>query len=214
MEEIHKIKIYGSKITVIIIYIGTFNREENMRYFKKIEGERIYLSPINPDDAEKYTEWFNNLKLTVNLLQSNMLISPGKEKEILEKLAKEGYNFAIIEKENDMLLGNCSLMDIDHVHRISELGIFIGDENYHNKGYGTEALNLLLDYAFNILNLKNVMLKVHAFNKRAVKCYQKVGFKKIGHRRSAFEIAGKRHDEILMDILKEEFEGKLDQLVD
>ncbi|MGM0602913.1 MAG: GNAT family N-acetyltransferase [Bacillota bacterium] len=185
-----------------------------MRYFKKVEGERIYLSPINPDDAEKYTEWFNDLELTVNLLQSNMLISPGKEKEILEKLSKEGYNFAIVEKENDRLLGNCSLMDVDHVHRTSELGIFIGDKDYHSKGYGTEALNLLLDYAFNILNLKNVMLKVHAFNKRAVKCYRKVGFKVIGKRRSAFEIAGKRHDEILMDILKEEFEGRLSRLVD
>lgn len=68
-------------------------------------------------------------------------------------------------------------MDISYKNRIGTVGIFIGDENNRSNGYGTEALKLLLDYGFNYLNLNNIMLAVKSFNERAIKCYEKVGFK-------------------------------------
>jgi RimJ/RimL family protein N-acetyltransferase len=85
------------------------------------------------------------------------------------------------------------------------VGIFIGEKSYWNRGYGEEALRLLMDYAFNLLNLNNLMLNVYAFNSRAINCYKKIGFKEVGRRRQARRIQGKSYDIIYMDILAEEF---------
>ncbi len=185
-----------------------------MKYFKKIVGERVYLSPVNPEDNEKYVEWLNNLELSLNLTMATKVISLSQEKEILENMSKEGYNFAIVESENDQLIGNCGLMDVDFIHGTAELGIFIGDSEYWNNGYGTETINLILDYGFNILNLNNIMLKVHSFNKRALKCYEKCGFKEIGKRRNAFIVGDNKYDDIFMDILADEFEGSIPDILD
>ena len=179
-----------------------------MRYFKKLIGDRIYLSPINKEDFEKYTEWINDLEISMNLGNAHQIYTLHKEKEFLEEVSEN--SFAIILKENDQLIGNCGLIDVEQVTKKAELGIFIGEKEYLNRGYGTEAIKLLLDYGFNLLNLHNIMLEVFSFNKRAISCYKKVGFKEIGRRREAREIAGKKYDEVFMDILATEFtEGKI-----
>ena len=75
-------------------------------------------------------------------------------------------------------------------------------------GYGTEALTLLLDYGFNILSLRSVMLGVFSFNEQAIECYRKVGFREIGRRRQCRLVGGGQwHDGVLMDILSEEFQA-------
>lgn len=176
-----------------------------MKYFKKIEGERIYLSPMNEEDYEKYTAWINDLEISLNLGNAHQIYTLTKEKEILKEISEN--SFAIIEKKNDKLIGNCGLIDIEHVTRKAELGIFIGEKEYWDKGFGTEAIKLLLDYGFNLLNLHNIMLEVFSFNKRAIKVYKKIGFKEIGRRREAREIAGKKYDEVFMDILSHEFDA-------
>lgn len=175
-----------------------------MKYFKKLKGEKCYLSPINANDVEQYTEWLNDLEISGNLSMANLNISLNTEKEALEKLIK-GHNYAIIDQKKDELLGNCSLASINYRNGTAELGIFIGDKNYRNKGYGTEAINLLLSYAFNHLNLKNIILRVLSSNKGAINCYKKCGFKMIGKRRKAITQNMKEYDIIYMDILVEDF---------
>lgn len=115
--------------------------------------------------------------------------------------------FAIVDADNDKLIGNCSIFRINERNRKAEVGIFIGDKNYWSKGYGTEALSLLIDYAFNVLNLNNIMLEVFGYNKRAINSYKKVGFKEIGRRREAIIFASEKHDEIYMDIIASEFKS-------
>lgn len=185
-----------------------------MRYFKKIVGERVYLSPINIDDAEKYTEWINNLEISINLGNASEIYSLEKEKETLEKISKEGYNFAIVDLNKDEIIGNCGLIDVNMKNRTAELGIFIGNKNYWSKGFGRESINLLLNYGFNILNLNNIFLRVYSFNKRAINCYKKCGFKEIGRRRQSYIVGNKKYDDIYMDILANEFDGKIDELLD
>ena len=85
------------------------------------------------------------------------------------------------------------------------MGIVIGEKAYWSKGYGREAIGLLLDYAFNILNLNSVMLGTFAYNERALRCYRAVGFREIGRRRQAHIVGNRRFDAVLMDILAEEF---------
>lgn len=184
-----------------------------LRYFKKIVGEKLYLSPINMDDVEKFTEWVNDLSVTINLVLSPYIFSLEKEKEALERLNKEGCAFSIINLSNDELIGNCGLLKVNQINRTAEAGIFIGNKGYWNKGYGTEALSLLLDYAFNLLNLNSIFLRVHSFNIRAIQCYKKCGFKEIGIRREAYIVGDKKYDQIYMDILASEFEGKIPELI-
>jgi len=180
-----------------------------MPYFRKIVGERLYLSPVSGDEAEKYTRWINDLETSMYLLPAPRVISLEKEREILELIQKEGHNFAIVQKDNDELIGNCGLMNTDLVQRTSELGIFIGEKKQRGKGYGTEALRLLLDFSFNLLNLHSVYLRFRSFNVGGKKCYEKVGFKEIGRRRECVLIGGTYYDEIYMDLLADEFEGKI-----
>lgn len=179
-----------------------------MKYYKKLSGEKVYLSPICVEDAEKYCEWLNDFEVARNLLIFRDQLSLEREKIFLQDMTKNNAQiFGIILQENDQLIGNCSIFKVNHHNRKAEVGIFIGNKNFWGKGYGTEALSLLIDYGFNILNLNNIMLEVFSFNERALKSYKKVGFKEIGRRRQGIIIAGKKYDEILLDILAEEFES-------
>jgi len=179
-----------------------------MKYFKKLIGKKCYLSPITVEDAEQYCEWLNDFEIASNLLIFSQQLSLEKERVILQDMIKNNSQiFAIVNLETDKLLGNCSIFRINQRNRKAEVGIFIGDKKYWNKGYGSEAFTLLLDYGFNILNLNNIMLEVFSFNKQAFHSYEKIGFKVIGHRREALQIAGKKYDEILMDILASEFKS-------
>ena len=176
-----------------------------MKYFKKLLGEKIYLSPRNVDDVEKFTEWLNDFETTDYLGRSGALVTIEAEKEYLEKHINEEATFGIIELKTDKLIGSISLEKINYISRRATLGVFIGDKEARNKGYGTEAIRLILDYGFNYLNLNNIKLDVMEFNKRAIACYKKCGFKEYGRRRKAEFTNGKYYDRISMDILAEEF---------
>lgn len=175
-------------------------------YFKKIEGKRVYLSPMCVEDAEKYVKWMNDFKVTDGLNGSKNLVTVESEREWIEKNNKDGnFQFAIVKQENDELIGNCSLHNLDLINGRATVGIFIGDKENRGKGYGSEALELLLSYGFNHLNLNNIMLTVYSFNEPAIFCYKKVGFKEIGRRREAYFKNNERYDEIYMDIIRSEF---------
>ncbi|HWT76258.1 MAG TPA: GNAT family protein [Mobilitalea sp.] len=172
-----------------------------MRYFKKLVGKQVYLSPMNVDDVETYVKWLNDFNVTNGVGNSCRVISLESEKEWLKHNSGQ-YQFAIVRLEDDELIGNCGIHEVDQLRQCADVGLFIGDEDNRNKGYGGEALNLLLDYCFDYLNLNNVMLKVFSFNERAINCYRKVGFREIGRRRESYYLKGKFHDEVFMDILK------------
>lgn len=176
------------------------------RYYKKITGAKCYLSPISLQDADYFTEWLNDFSVTLNLGMTGEIITYEKEKELLEKLSRS-YVFAILDKDSNKLIGSAGLHNIDFINGNAEFGINIGDKNFWNRGYGTDACRLLLDFSFNILNLHHVHLRVLSFNQRAIKCYEKVGFKQIGKYSQFRKIGGERFDMILMEILSSSFEG-------
>ena len=146
-----------------------------MKYFKKLLGDRIYLSPRSIEDAEKFTEWMNDFEVTDYTGRSGQILSLQGEKNYLEGNSNPEATFSIITLDDDKLIGTVGLERIDHLHRTATLGIFIGDKDYLSKGYGTEAIRLLLDYGFNYMNLHSVKLHLLSFNERALKCYKKCG---------------------------------------
>jgi len=186
-----------------------------MAYFRKISGKKCYLSPCQPADALKWAEWLNDLEVTLPL-GDEAYIPAGVESlrtDIEEIITKQQQVFSIVDAENDRLIGRCLLFNIDPVNRSAMLGIFIGEKAYWGKGYGQEATRLLLDYGFNLLNLHNIMLGVFSFNERAIQAYRKVGFKEMGRRREARIIGDRKFDVVFMDMLADEFKGKITNLI-
>ena len=175
------------------------------KYFKKLIGERIYLSPRNNEEIEKFTEWLNDFEVTDYTGRSAYITTLEGEKKYFEENIDKNYNFFIVTLDNDKLIGTVGLENYDAINRTATLGIFIGDKEYRSQGYGAEAIKLILDYGFNYLNLNNIKLDLMSFNERALKCYQKCGFKEYGRRRKCKFINGKCYDTIEMDILAEEF---------
>ena len=175
-----------------------------VKYLPKMEGELVFLSPLFLDDAERYAAWLNDLRTTRYLTLASVQVSVHGERDALERLSKE-HNYAIVERAGGGLLGSCGLMDVDHLNRTAEIGIFIGEEAMRGKGFGTEALRLLADYAFNILNIQNLMLRTYDYNERGIRSYVKAGFREVGRRRKARFYGGEYYDEIFMDLLATEF---------
>jgi len=182
-----------------------------MRYFEKLSGERLFLSPMNPDDAGQYTKWLNDPAVAVNLGMYPKMLSLPAEKKYLEGLAdRASHDFAIVLRNEDggRLIGNISLVDMgSNIDRTATLGLFIGDEENRGRGYGAEAIRLILGYGFSTLNLHNIQLHLNSDNARALACYKKVGFKEFGRRRESKFHSGRYVDQIYMDILDSEFAG-------
>jgi RimJ/RimL family protein N-acetyltransferase len=175
-----------------------------MKYTKQLIGKKCYLSPPSLDDAALYCQWLNDLNIS-RFLEPSFSLTVEEEAEILKNLHKENKLFGIHDINNDKLIGSCGLHEIHAVNQTAMFGIFIGDAGYRNKGIGTEAASLCLDFAFHVLNLHNVYLYVYDYNKRAMASYRKIGFQVAGKRREGRYFAGKRHDIIIMDILRSEF---------
>ena len=135
-----------------------------MMYFKKLVGDRIYLSPkgASDEEIEKFTEWMNDFKVTDYTGRSGQITTLVGEKDWLENSAKnnENRNFNIVDLNNDKLVGAIGLEHFNWIQRSAVLGIFIGDENYRSNGYGTEAIKLLLEYGFKYLNLHSIRLNI------------------------------------------------------
>ena len=176
-----------------------------MKYFKKLVGDRIYLSPRNTEDLEKFTEWMNDFQITDYTGRSGMLVTLDSEKKYLEENSAPQATFVIVTLDKNEMIGTVGLERINDIHRTATLGIFIGNKEYWNNSYGTEAIRLILDYGFNYMNLHSVKLELMSFNERALKCYKKCGFKEAGRIRESRYINGKYYDTIFMDILKSEF---------
>lgn len=179
-----------------------------MKYYKKMCGERLYLSPVNSDEVDAYLKWMNEDKtLAVNFGQYPLMVSSKNDLNWLYEPPKNMHRFAIVLYDNDELIGNISLHNIDHLNRNAFIGIFIGGEENRNKGYGAEAIRLILDYGFKTMNMHSINLTVHADIVAGIKCYEKVGFREVGRLPEVFFINGKYVDKIYMSILESEFKG-------
>ena len=182
-----------------------------MQYFKKLIGDRIFLSPVGTsnEEVEKFTEWMNDFQVTDYIGRSGNITTIIGERDWLENSSKntESRIFDIIELKDNKLIGVISLENFNWIERSAVLGVFIGDRNFRNNGYGPEAINLLLEYGFEYLNLHSISLELLSINERAHKCYLKCGFKDTGCNREQVFLNGKYYDKLHMDILENEFTG-------
>lgn len=181
-----------------------------MNYVNKLDGNRIFLSLSQKKDLYLYNEWLNDFEINLTFGRSHFTFNEEKQAEYIEDYnnSYDKFFFVIVKKgklaENEQAIGIGLLYDVDFVLGKATLGLLL-DKSFQSNGYGKEATNLLLEFAFNILNLNNVMLYAIDFNEKAIAMYESFGFKTIGRRRETYPINNKVYDEVYMDILKKEF---------
>lgn len=119
----------------------------------------------------------------------------------------DSVSLAIVLKKGNHFIGVAGLIHIDAIHRRAELAILIGEEKYWSKGFGSEAIEAILTYGFQRLNLNMVYLGVIHTNERAIRCYEKLGFSHDGVIREKYLIDGRYCDCIMMSLLQREWKG-------
>ncbi len=169
-------------------------------------GERIYLRPLEMSDVPACLRWINDPEVTRTLMIYTPL-NEIREREWFERHYKDDREIilAVALKANDQHVGNAGLHRIEWKNRQGELGIMIGERDEWDKGYGSEAIELILRYGFERLNLHRIYLRVYANNPRAIRCYERAGFQREGTQRESHFAEGKYWDTLMMGILAREW---------
>lgn len=172
-------------------------------------GKLVKLRAYKEEDIEFATEFINDEETKKFLCIGIPFPMTKVEEESWVKSRKAGadftYDFAIENLGNGKYIGGCSINQTDLKNRNCTIGIMIGDKACWSKGYGTDALNILVKFIFEELNMEKVKLSVFEFNERAKKCYEKIGFKEEGILKKEIYRNGKYYDEIIMAIFKEDW---------
>jgi RimJ/RimL family protein N-acetyltransferase len=155
--------------------------------------------------SSRDSEYIRLLDTTESRLWSLKKIKEWLEKD-LEKESPTTFNFFIRALEGDRLIGFVGLGGVQGSQGDAWMSIGLGDRQDWGKGYGTDALQVLLRYAFTELNLHRVSLAVFEYNPRALRSYEKAGFRIEGCQRKMTQREGRRWDGILMGILRDEWE--------
>ena len=171
-------------------------------------GERVRLRPLERGDLPRFVRWFADPEVRWHL-SIYLPFSLAQEEQwfdgLLDRLKSEQTVLMAIETTDGVLIGNVGLDAINWKNRNAELGIVIGEKEYWNQGYGTDAIRTMLQVAFGQMNLHRVFLRVDADNPRGIRCYEKVGFRLEGTYREAAYRDGAYRDQHMMGILETEF---------
>jgi len=175
-----------------------------------ITGKRIVLGPVDPEDAPAYWAWVNDPRVRC-FLNRPFPVSVEEERQRVNSLlgAGDAVGFGIHTREDGRLIGRTAIRGIHPVNRSGVFTIFIGDPGFWSRGYGSEATALTTVYAMEVLNLNRLELEVFAYNDRALRCYEKLGYQKEGTRRDAKFHEGEYHDAVTMSVLAREWKGDL-----
>ena len=176
-----------------------------------IYGERIRLRAITRSDLPFFVEWLNDPEVTRGLMHFLPFSMEDEEGwfEGMRKVPQEEHPLVIdiCSEEGWEPIGDCGLFSINWRIRQAEFGIVIGAKQHWNKGYGTEALTLIIQHGFHTLNLNRIYLRVYANNPRAIRSYEKAGLSVEGRLRQGHYDEGQYIDVILMSILRSEWQN-------
>jgi diamine N-acetyltransferase len=176
-----------------------------------VSGERAALGSLEREHLARLSRWFNDPEVRRGLAHRG-IVNEDAETAWYERMTAAAGEprptevaFAIHDAADGELVGVCGLENIDHNFSRADFGIFLGQRR--GAGIGADATRLVLDWAFTIIGLHNVMLESYEFNDQAIRAYERAGFQVIGRRRDAVRALGRRWDSVLMDATAEGFYG-------
>jgi RimJ/RimL family protein N-acetyltransferase len=174
-----------------------------------IYGKRIRLRAPEREDIPRFVQWLNDPEVRRGLL-FYMPMSLGEEENWFDSMlarppAEHPMVIEIRQEDYWLAIGNCGVHQIDWRCRSAIVGIFIGEKQFWNQGYGSETMELLLEHAFNTLNLNRISLDVYENNLGAIRAYEKAGFVLEGRKRQAMYQDGEYLDILQMSVLRDEW---------
>lgn len=183
-----------------------------------IIGEKVALGPVQKSMLASFLRWANDFTVTS---MSGEPLRPVNREQIEQRFTRHpqeehagSVDFAIYERASMQVIGSTTLMNIDNMQRTARYVIVIGEKSCWGKGYGTETTMLMLDYAFTVLGLHNIILKTFGYNERAMRAYTRAGFRVMGRQREAARLGDQVYDIIFMDCLATEFRSPLKKVIE
>jgi RimJ/RimL family protein N-acetyltransferase len=169
-------------------------------------GEKVRLRAFREEDTDRFVEWESDLETRL-LMDDGIPFPPQPDKlrSLPETLAsgEDAFLFAV-ETLDGEFIGSLAVFDINWHHRFARIGISIG-KPHQGKGYGSDAIRIWARFAFRQMNLRKLKLTVFAFNRRAIRAYQKCGFRVEGVLREELYRNGQYHDVLVMGLLRSDF---------
>lgn len=175
-----------------------------------LSDDLIYLRKIEETDLARTWKWINDpdIFLTIGV---HVPVSMTAQRRWFEDLDKSQSKivFAICLEDQDTHVGNISLDLIDYRHRNARISIFVADPDRRGENIGTRAMKLLLEYAFNFLNLHRLYCKTTSGNVGAVNFYKNLGFEEEGILREHEYINGRYEDKIMLGLVRDDLKRKI-----
>lgn len=177
-----------------------------MRESPNLIGEQVYLRQIVKDDLYYIHKWINDPEISGLIGQVGEMTREQVD-EWFEKVQNDGNRlwYVVVTKEGDRVIGEAGLLRMFEAWQTTDLTMIIGEKDAWGNGYGTEAIMLLMQYAFEQLKFHRIAIGVVGFNERAIYFYKKVGFKEEGLQRDGYYYNHRRYDFVMMSILEDEY---------
>ena len=173
-----------------------------------LKSTNVTLRSIERDDIKRLHELRRNVELILMGFGEWEPRSLAAMEKAFEKYLDEQERAWFAIEIDGKLAGDCSLHDRDRRSRVAALGIGIYDPDFVGRGYGREAIELLLGWAFRIENYERIWLDTWATNERAIRCYRAVGFVEEGRMRRQLFVKGQHIDMLVMGLLRDEWRAR------
>jgi len=171
-----------------------------------IKGKKVFLTAVEKENLEQLREWRNDPELRRYFREYKELSSEMQKRWYENRVLgdPDQVNFEIHDKDSKKLIGHCGLYYIEWMHQHAEFGIYIGEESFRSRGYGSDTLRTLVRYGFEQLNLNRIWCEVYD-NNTSIEMYRHIGFKDEGILRQKVFKDGKYLDAYVLSMLREEY---------
>lgn len=169
----------------------------------RITGTTVYLRPVQKNDMSSFFNAVQDEEIRY-MTGTTKTFTMEQLYEHYERMTNDEhrFDFAICLLNSDEVLGDLSILEIDEANQKAGFRIALHHQQIFNKGYGTEAIQLALRFAFEQLKLNRLQLEVFSHNIRGIKAYEKAGFKIEGVLRQSLYVNNQYSDEIIMAMLR------------
>jgi diamine N-acetyltransferase len=169
-------------------------------------GHSVLLRPVEREDLALIRGWANDPEIRCLTGEVRPMTEAAAEAFFQKTQSEEDRIwFVVALKDSGRVIGECGLLRMFPAWRTTDLTIIVGDKQAWGQGYGTEAIQLLLDYAFGYLNFHRVAIGVVGFNEAALRFYEKIGFHREGVQRDGYYCRHQYHDFVMMSLLEDEY---------